>query len=213
MVDSNSPLSDIPGVVLAGGRSQRMGIDKALVRLGGLSLLDRAIDRFSPQISSVALNADSNGSQTHYLPLVPDTIPGKAGPLAGVLAAMRYTAENHGNATHVATVPVDTPFFPLNLISRLITGIGPGNTIAIAASNGRRHPVFGLWPVAIADDLQDWLNRNETRRVLDFLRRHDVQDVDFPMTVTRVGLLDPFFNINTPDDLAQAERWLEVLGS
>lgn len=213
MVDSNSHLSDIPGVVLAGGRSQRMGTDKALVRLGGLSLLDRTIDRFSPQISSIALNADNNGSQARHLPLVPDTIPGKAGPLAGVLAAMRYTAENHRDATHVATVPVDTPFFPPNLISRLMKEVGPGNSIAIAASNGRGHPVFGLWPLAIADDLQDWLNRNETRRVFDFLRRHDVKEVDFPMAVTRVGLLDPFFNINTPDDLAEAERWLEVLGS
>jgi molybdopterin-guanine dinucleotide biosynthesis protein A len=213
MADTNSYSPDMPGVVLAGGRSQRMGTDKALVRLGGLSLLDHAIGRFSPQISAIALNADRNGSDAHRLPLVPDTIPGKAGPLAGVLAAMRYAVENHADALHVATIAVDTPFFPRNLISRLMRDINRSDTIAIATSDGRSHPVFGLWPVAIADDLQDWLKRNETRRVRDFLRRHDVTEVDFPMTVTRVGLLDPFFNINTPDDLSQAERWLEVLGS
>ncbi|TCL75061.1 molybdenum cofactor guanylyltransferase MobA [Rhizobium sp. BK251] len=204
---SNPP--PIPGVILAGGRSRRMGSDKALVRLGGISLLDRAVARFAPQVSSLALNADEERPGHEALPLVPDEIPGKAGPLAGVLAAMRYAAG--GEASHVATVPIDSPFFPRDLISRLSNNMQASRSIIIATCQGREHPVFGLWSTALADDLATWLENGENRRVRDFLLRHDVREVSFPLIETRLGQLDPFFNVNNPQDLADAEKWLEVI--
>ncbi len=113
--------------------------------------------------------------------------------------------------THVVTVSVDCPFFPADLVARLAAAIEHPSQIAIAASEGRSHPVFGLWPVTLAADLEAWITTDEKRRVRDFLLRHDVTEVAFPLHPTRASLLDPFFNINTPDDLVEAERWLEAL--
>jgi molybdopterin-guanine dinucleotide biosynthesis protein A len=203
--------ASLPAVILAGGRSRRMGSEKALVTLGGETMLARVSQRLGRQVMDVALNADRDFPLASDLRLVPDTVAGKAGPLAGVLAALRDTEAGHPWATHVATVPVDTPFFPPNFIRSLSQAIGTKHEIAIATSGGRDHPVFGLWPVAVADDLDDWLRRDERRRVRDFLLRHDVRRVDFSMVETPSGAFDPFFNINTPGDLAVARQWLEVL--
>ncbi|MFL5015969.1 MAG: NTP transferase domain-containing protein [Rhizobium sp.] len=113
--------------------------------------------------------------------------------------------------THVVTVSVDCPFFPADLVARLTAAVEHPSQIAIAVSEGRSHPVFGLWPVTLAADLEAWIASDEKRRVRDFLLRHDVTEVAFPLHPTRASLLDPFFNINTPDDLVEAERWLEAL--
>lgn len=207
MTDFVLDQSTIPGVVLAGGRSSRMGRDKAGVKLGGRSLLDHVLSRLSPQITQIAINADEVGG--HDLPIVSDRIPGKAGPMAGIHAAMVYGAGLP--ATHVVTVSVDCPFFPTDLVSRLVTSLDHPDRIAIAASQGRSHPVFGLWPTALAADLATWVKTDDKRRVRDFLLRHDVTEVPFPLHPTRASVLDPFFNINTPDDLMEAERWLEAL--
>jgi molybdopterin-guanine dinucleotide biosynthesis protein A len=201
----------MPGVVLAGGRSSRMGRNKALVDIGGQSLLSRVTVRIAPQVAILVLNADPDWPESSGLKLIPDTIPDKAGPLAGVLAAMRDTAANHQQATHVLTVPIDSPFFPMDLAVRLATSLDAAEQIAIATSANRDHPVFGLWPVAVADDLESWLLTDEKRRVRDFLARHPVRKVDFQMIETEAGPLDPFFNINRPEDLAEAEQWLKVL--
>jgi molybdopterin-guanine dinucleotide biosynthesis protein A len=115
------------------------------------------------------------------------------------------------NVSHVVTVSVDCPFFPAELVADLAIAIDQPEKIAIAASEGRSHPVFGLWPVSLAGDLAQWIETDEKRRVRDFLLRHDVTEVAFPLHPTRASLLDPFFNINTPDDLIEAERWLKVL--
>jgi molybdenum cofactor guanylyltransferase len=203
--------ASVPAVILAGGRSSRMGSNKALITLGGETMLARVAQRLGRQVMAVALNADRDFPRACDLRLVPDTVAGKAGPLAGVLAALRDTAERHPRATHVATVPVDSPFFPPDFIWNLAQAIATKNEIAFASSGGRGHPVFGLWPVAVAGDLDDWLRRDEKRRVRDFLSRHDARCVDFPMIKTPSGALDPFFNINTPDDLAVARQWLEIL--
>ncbi|TLX09417.1 molybdenum cofactor guanylyltransferase MobA [Rhizobium sp. MHM7A] len=199
--------SDIAGVVLAGGRSQRMGRDKAEVTLGTESLLHHVLVRLSQQVISVAVNADA---ATEHVPVIPDRFPGKAGPMAGIHAAMIYAA-GLPSVTHVVTVSVDCPFFPTDLVARLSAALEHPLQIAIAASEGRSHPVFGLWPVTLAADLETWLAIDEKRRVRDFLLRHDVTQVAFPLHPTRASLLDPFFNINTPDDLIEAERWLEAL--
>lgn len=207
MTDFALDRSTIPGVVLAGGRSSRMGRDKASVTLGGRSLLDHVLARLSPQAIKIAVNADD--ASGHDLPVVSDRITGKAGPMAGIHAAMVYGAELP--ATHIVTVSVDCPFFPTDLVSRLAAAIDHPDRIAIAASEGRSHPVFGLWPTALANDLEEWVRIDDKRRVRDFLLRHDVTEVPFPLHPTRASLLDPFFNINTPDDLMEAERWLEAL--
>ncbi|MBB3607665.1 molybdenum cofactor guanylyltransferase MobA [Rhizobium sp. BK602] len=204
--------AEIPPFLLAGGRSSRMGLNKALVPLGGRRLLTRVAERIGQrQKAPVALNADADFPDPAGLPLIPDTLPGKLGPLAGVLAAMRQATAHHPLATHIVTVPIDSPFFPLDLVTRLAEAIEGRDEIAIAASLGREHPVFGLWPISIADDLETWIRADEKRRVRDFLARHPLRTVDFPVMDTPIGALDPFFNINTPDELAAAERWLAAL--
>ncbi|OCJ04311.1 molybdenum cofactor guanylyltransferase [Rhizobium sp. AC44/96] len=201
--------SNIPGVVLAGGRSSRMGRDKASVALGDRTLLDRVIEQLAPQVSTVAVNADVTPKNCSRL-FVPDIVPGKAGPMAGIHAAMVYGA-TLAAVTHVVTVSVDSPFFPGDLVDWLAAAIDAPEKIAIATSESRSHPVFGLWPVSLAGDLESWIATDEKRRVRDFLLRHDVTEVSFPLRPTRASLLDPFFNVNTPDDLAEAERWLKAL--
>jgi len=204
--------TEIPPFLLAGGRSSRMGVNKALVPLDGQRLLTRVAQRIGQrQKVPVALNADADFPDPAGLPLVPDTLPGKLGPLAGVLAALRQATAHHPLTTHIVTVPIDSPFFPLDLVARLAEAIDGRDEIAIATSLGREHPVFGLWPISIADDLETWILTDEKRRVRDFLARHPVRAVDFPVMDTPLGALDPFFNINTPDELAAAERWLAAL--
>lgn len=204
--------AEIPTFLLAGGRSSRMGVNKAFALLGNERLLTRIAKRIGQrQTIPPALNADTDWPDTEGLPLVPDIIPGKLGPLAGVLTAMRHTAAHYPRVSHVVTVPIDSPFFPIDLVAWLADPIEGQDDIAIAASLSRDHPVFGLWPVSIADDLESWLIKDEKRRVRDFLARHTVHTVDFPTIETAIGPLDPFFNINTPDHLIDAEGWLAAL--
>ncbi|MBB4478055.1 molybdopterin-guanine dinucleotide biosynthesis protein A [Rhizobium etli] len=207
MAEFSLDRSEIAGIVLAGGRSLRMGRDKANVMLGAESLLHHVLSRLSQQVVSIAVNADAAAED---VPVVPDRFPGRAGPLAGIHAAMLYAAGLPA-VTHVVTVSVDCPFFPADLVARLAAALERPSQIAIAASEGRSHPVFGLWPVTLAADLEAWIATDEKRRVRDFLSRHDVTEVAFPLHPTRASLLDPFFNINTPDDLVEAQRWLEAL--
>ncbi|NLS15727.1 molybdenum cofactor guanylyltransferase MobA [Rhizobium sp. P40RR-XXII] len=203
---------NIPVVLLAGGRSSRMGANKAFALLGGESLISRISSRIARRQSKpIALNADADWPDTMGMRLVPDEISGKLGPLAGVLAAMQDTARSYPQASHVATIPIDSPFFPLDLIARLAHAVASPDEIAIAASLGQDHPVFGLWPVSAATDLETWIVSDEKRRVRGFLARHNIRRVEFPAIETRIGPLDPFFNINTPAELVEAETWLAAL--
>lgn len=203
---------DVPVVLLAGGRSSRMGSNKAFAVLGGESLLSRVAGRFAEREKHlVALNADADWPDAMSFRLVPDKIPGKLGPLAGVLTAMQDTALHYPQASHVTTIPIDSPFFPLDLIVRLAKAVQDRDEIAIATSFGRDHPVFSLWPVSAAADLETWIVSDAKRRVSDFLARYNVRRVEFPAIETSIGPLDPFFNVNTPDDLADAEKWLTAL--
>jgi len=207
----NDP-ADLPPYLLAGGRSSRMGANKAFALLGGERLLTRIAVRIGQQQRMpIALNADADWPDTMGLRLVPDVIPGKLGPLAGVLTAIRDAAAKHPHASHVVTVPIDSPFFPIDLVARLAQAIAGRDEIAIAASLGRDHPVFGIWPATVADDLDTWILTDDKRRVRDFLARHTVRTVDFATIRTPIGPLDPFFNINTSDDLIAAETWLAAL--
>ena len=196
----------IGGVILAGGRATRMGGgDKALKPVAGRPLLAHVIDRLAPQVEALALNA--NGDPARFadfaLPVLADTVPGFAGPLAGVLAGMRWGAG--AGLTHIATAAADTPFFPREMVVRLAAALGPGARIAMAATEEperglSEHPTFALWPVDLADDLEDALTRGNLRKVIVWAARHGVARVVFDEAAY------PFFNVNSPQDLAEAER-------
>lgn len=190
------------GVILAGGQATRMGGgDKGLLLLGGRSLLSRVIDRFSPQVDALALNANGDFARfaSFGLPVVPDSIEGFAGPLAGVLAGMDWAARN--GATHIVTAAADTPFFPADLVPQLMLAAETqGKPIALARTQNGRHPTFGLWPVALRDDLRAAL-KGGVRKVVAWTDTHGTAMADFPS-----DQFDPFFNVNTPDDLAVAAR-------
>ncbi|MEL7543194.1 MAG: molybdenum cofactor guanylyltransferase MobA [Pseudomonadota bacterium] len=201
----------ILGVLLAGGRSRRMGGgDKSLRNLGGQTILAHIIARLGPQVSRLVLNA--NGDPLRFaafdLPVIADPIEGNVGPLVGVLAGMRAAGRIAG-ATHILTAPTDAPFLPDNLVAALESARdGHPVRIVLAASGGRTHPVCGLWPVALGDDLEAALH-DGTRKVLDWTDRHDTVTSEFALTGAGV---DPFFNTNRPEDLATAERLLADSG-
>ena len=200
-----------PGLILAGGLSRRMGTNKALSHLGEKPLLSHVIDRVTPQVSQLVLNAPENWAHAFALPLVPDTKPGHAGPLAGILAGMRHFADHAPQASHFLTVPADSPFFPADLSAQLTNHITGEDAIVIAASSGHVHPVFGLWPVSIADDLEQWLEDDNNRRIRSYMARHVTLGVAFPPVESATASIDPFYNINTPDELATAETFLRSL--
>jgi molybdopterin-guanine dinucleotide biosynthesis protein A len=188
------------GVLLAGGLARRMGGgDKPLRMLQDRPLLDHVIAAVAPQCAALVLNANGDASRfaPWGLPVVADTLPDHPGPLAGVLAGMRWAALHHPAATDVLSVPTDTPFLPRDLAARLMAGRG-ASALACATSFGRTHPVAGLWPVALADALEAWL-REGGRRADRWTALHGVAEVDFSATP------DPFFNVNSPGQLAEAE--------
>ncbi|NDW54711.1 molybdenum cofactor guanylyltransferase MobA [Aliiroseovarius sp. PrR006] len=199
------------GIILAGGLATRMGGgDKGRLPLGDGTLLSHVIDRLAPQVDGMALNA--NGDPARFadtgLPVLPDSIDGYAGPLAGVLAGLDWAAEQ--GATHVVSAAADTPFFPRDLVDRLlIAAQRDGTDIALAATldpqrGAMRQPTFGLWPVVLRDDLRAALN-DGLRKVVLWTDKHSAATASFSPTP-----FDPFFNVNTPDDLAQAEQLLET---
>ena len=195
----------VVGCILAGGLARRMGGgDKGLIELAGRPVLDHVIDRFGAQVDSVILNAngDPDRFEPYGLPVMPDTVEGFAGPLAGVLAGLSWAAKNVPEAGWVATAATDTPFFPTDFVSRLLVAIkDQGADMACAASAGRHHPVFGLWPVRLKDDLQAALVDEDIRKVDIWTARHRLVAVEFDASG-----FDPFFNVNRPDDVPEAER-------
>lgn len=195
------PVGSIAGIVLAGGRSSRMGSDnKAFLQLAGTTLLTHAIERLRPQVGTLAVNSNVAVPGCEY-PVIADPQTGYPGPLAGILSGMNW-ARNQ-NITHIATVACDTPFFPLDLVDHLHHGIDGKHSSALAASAARLHPVFGLWSVELADDLSSYLENDPRRSVLAFAERQGFATVTFDIDP---DALDPFFNINTRQDLAEAEQ-------
>jgi molybdopterin-guanine dinucleotide biosynthesis protein A len=192
-----------PAVILAGGRATRMGGgDKGLLTLGGQSLLDRVLERLSPQVGPIAINANGDAGRfaRFGLPVLPDTVAGHPGPLAGVLAGLDWAAAQGFDT--VVSVAADTPFLPCDLVPRLqLEAEGMRHPLVLAASPAGRHPTFGLWPVALRADLAEAL-RDGLRKVVLWTDAHGCKVADFPG-----GEPDPFFNINTPEDLALAESY------
>ncbi len=192
----------IAGCILAGGKSSRMGADKANALLGNKRLLDHAIERLRPQVSQLAVNTNDVAMVGHY-PKIADEQPGFIGPLAGILAGLNWAASLNPKADALVTIAVDAPFFPLDLVDQL-QRFG-SNKATVARSAGQLHPVFALWPLETAETLRNWLNDESHRRVKDFLASIPHEIVDF----TTPDGFDPFTNINTPEDLAAAELHLQ----
>jgi molybdopterin-guanine dinucleotide biosynthesis protein A len=193
------------GLVLAGGRARRMGgADKPLMRLAGVTILERVLSRLAPQCAGVALNANGDPARFAFtgLTVVADDVPGFAGPLAGVLAGLDFLAERRPDTRWLVTVPGDCPFLPGDLVARLHAARErEGKALACARSGEWTHPVVALWPVALRADLRRALVEQGESKVGAFTTRHGAAIAEWPAEP-----VDPFFNVNTPEDAAEAER-------
>jgi molybdenum cofactor guanylyltransferase len=189
------------------------GGDKALLTVAGRTMLAHVIARLGPQVDHLILNA--NGPPARFsdygLPVAADTIDGHPGPLAGVLAGMRWCEAHHTTSTALVTVSTDAPLIPDDLVARLAAERArTGARIALAQSGGKLHPVIGLWPIELADDLDQALKAG-VRKVLDWTDRHSIAKVEFAAVESRGQTYDPFFNANTPDELAELDRFLKAI--
>jgi molybdopterin-guanine dinucleotide biosynthesis protein A len=195
----------LPGIILAGGRATRMGGgDKGLRVVAGRRLIDHVIDRLAPQCGPLAINANGDpGRLAEFgLPILPDSMPDHPGPLAGVLAGLDWAATL--GAPAIVTAAADTPFLPPDLVARLMAAAPPSGLVLAASpdASGRihRHPTFGLWPVALRHGLRAALEGG-LRKIVLWTDGHGAGVAEFPGPP-----FDPFFNVNTPDDIAEAER-------
>lgn len=193
----------IVGVLLAGGLARRMGGgDKPLRTVGGRTILELVIERMRPQVSALVLNANGDPARfaDYGLPVVADSIPDYAGPLAGVLAGLDWTAVNRPDCPMAVSVATDAPFLPTDLVARMMAQLtAEGADLACAASGGQSHPVIGLWPVRLRDELRRALVGEGMRKVDVWTARYRLVTVAFPDRP-----IDPFFNANRPDDLERA---------
>jgi molybdopterin-guanine dinucleotide biosynthesis protein A len=193
------------GVILAGGLANRMGGgDKPLRTIGGRTMLERVVARLAPQCDGLIVNA--NGDPTRFdafgLAVVADAAPGFLGPLAGILAALDWAAANKPDVAWVVSAPGDCPFLPRDLAARLHAArIGEGAKLAVAASGGRPHPAIGLWSVALREALRHALVVEDCRKVACWTARYRLAVASWPLEP-----LDPFFNVNSLEDLAEGER-------
>jgi molybdenum cofactor guanylyltransferase len=203
MMDRRSPPT--LGLILAGGLARRMGGgDKAFIRIGAATILERALERLRPQCTGIIINA--NGDPARFaptgLPVVPDSVAEFPGPLAGILAGLDWTAAQRPGIEMVASVPGDCPFLPRDLVTRLHQARAEADLpLACARSGEWRHPVVGLWPVALRHDLRRALLDDGLRKIEVWTARHGVAVADWP-----TAPVDPFFNVNTPEDVARAAR-------
>jgi molybdopterin-guanine dinucleotide biosynthesis protein A len=199
-----APLPPTLGLVLAGGLARRMGGgDKARIAIGGVTILQRVLACLEPQCARLVINA--NGDPARFadtkLPVVADSVPDFAGPLAGILAGLDWAALHMPECEWLASVPGDCPFLPDDLVARLHAArVSAGTPLACARSGEWRHPVIGLWPRALRDDLRRALVTEGLRKIESWTARHDVAIAVWPAEP-----VDPFFNVNTPEDAARAQ--------
>jgi molybdopterin-guanine dinucleotide biosynthesis protein A len=203
------PIPPTLGAILAGGLARRFGGgDKVLRMVGGRTVLARLVDRLGPQVSRLILNANDDPARFAALglPVVADSLPDHPGPLAGVLAALDWTAEVDPAVAWVVTVPGDAPFVPRDLVARLHAARQrSASAFACAASGDYTHPVIALWPVSIRDELRHAVAAQGMRKIDRFTQRHGCTAVIWP-----TDPVDPFFNVNTPEDLAEADRLVAI---
>jgi molybdopterin-guanine dinucleotide biosynthesis protein A len=202
-------MTDVPptfGLILAGGLARRMGGgDKAKIEIGGVTILDRVLATLSGQCVGLAINA--NGDPERFadtgLPVIPDNVPDHPGPLAGILAGLDWLAEQDSGVEWMLSVPGDCPFLPDDLVERLHQArrkMDAGVPLACARSGEWRHPVVALWPLALREDLRRALTVEDLRKIEVWTSRHGVAVADWPAEP-----VDPFFNVNTPDDAKRAQ--------
>lgn len=213
MTGAMAPYPATIGVLLAGGLARRMGGgDKSLRTVGGQTLLARSVTRLAPQCAELIVNA--NGDPARFmeleLPVVPDSVEGFAGPLAGVLAALDWVRENRPGHDWVVSIPTDSPFLPRDLVAALHSARQRAKVpLACARSGEQTHPVVGLWPVSLAEHLRHALVVDDIRKIARWTALHGVAEAAWPDEP-----YDPFFNANRPDDLREAEdvlaRWPEA---
>jgi len=193
------------GLILAGGLARRMGGgDKARIRIGGVTILGRVLACLQPQCDRIIINA--NGDPGRFadtgLQVVPDSVPDFAGPLAGILAGLDWAATHAPDVADIVSVPGDCPFLPVDLVERLeIARAAEKLPLACARSGDWRHPVVGLWPVALRDDLRRALVEEDLHKIEVWTARHGVAIANWPAKP-----VDPFLNVNTPEDVVEAEH-------
>src|SRR5712691_4505051 len=201
----SSPYPATLGLVLAGGLARRMGGgDKALITIGGIPILDRVLGRLRPACTGLILNANGDPARfaRYGLPVIPDSVPDFTGPLAGILAGLDWAAAHAPDVAWIASAPGDCPFLPHDLVLRLHQARETaGAPLACARSGDWRHPVVALWPVALREDLRRALVGEGLHKIEVWTARHGVAIVEWPAQP-----VDPFFNVNTPEDAAEAER-------
>lgn len=200
------------GLLLAGGLARRMGGgDKPLRTIAGRTILAHVVERLGPQCNGLLLNANGDPARfaDYGLPVVADDVPDFAGPLAGILAGLDWLAVNRPDTEWLVSVAADTPFIPRDLVARLHAAREEASVpLACAVSGGRAHPVIALWPVSLRQDLRHALTVEDERKVSRWAARHGVARAEWPAEP-----VDPFFNANRLDDLAEAERLHAVLGN
>jgi molybdopterin-guanine dinucleotide biosynthesis protein A len=197
--------TEIPAVLLAGGLARRMGGgDKPMRTIGGRTILARVVARLAPQCDGLVLNA--NGDPARFaafgLPVIADGVADFPGPLAGILAALDWAAANRPEVVFLLSAAADCPFLPRDLVARLYQALTEQNAqLAVAASDGQSHPVIGLWSVALREELRHALVVEDVRKIDRWTARYRLATVTWPTKP-----LDPFFNANTMDDIAEADR-------
>lgn len=196
------PSQVICGLILAGGHARRMGGgDKCLLPLAGKSLLQRTIDRAQPQVAQLLLNANGNSLRfaRSKLPVIPDLLTDK-GPLAGIHAGLHWIYEHHPESEWMASFASDTPFFPDNLVKELFAQTDSSTQIVVARTQQQMHPTFALWHVSLSQAIEETLDQEKIPALHQFVESQKHSVVNFDATD-----YDPFFNVNTPQDLYQAE--------
>jgi molybdopterin-guanine dinucleotide biosynthesis protein A len=196
------------GLILAGGLARRMGGgDKAMIEIAGQTILERTLARVAPQCARTIINANGDPARFAFtgLPVVADDVADYPGPLAGILTALEWAAANAPGIEWVVSVPGDCPFLPRDLVARLHQARAAANTpLACARSGEWRHPVVGLWRVDLRDDLRHALVAEDLRKIEVWTARHGIAVADWP-----TDPVDPFFNVNTPEDVAAATKIAE----
>lgn len=203
--------------ILAGGLSRRMGgEEKSLMLLAGSSLIMHVFERIrkledAPNQTLINANGEASRFKSFDVPIIADAIEGFAGPLAGIHAMMKWLREHSPQTTHLASFAADTPFFPENYLLRMMheSNLSP-DAIVLASSGGHRHPVFGIWPVVHFTALDHFLRKGETRKVMAFVSQFENNSVDFLVDKDETSKPDPFFNINTPEELLLAQKFLDT---
>ena len=196
--------NNILGAILAGGKSKRMGKNKLFLKLNNIALIDHTIQKVKKHLKDLIIisNQENEFFTKNNLTTVKDCIDGQLGPLAGILTAMKWAKENSPNCSWIATFPCDTPFFPENVILKFIEESKKKESLILcASSHGRKHNIFGLWSIDLYDKLYNDLVNKKIRKVQDWTKTNNIKSLDF-----KFKDYDPFFNINTLEDLEFAKK-------